>query len=233
MSDLTHEHEQALQMNGAKFNLTIEETKYTWPEQYITLKELLHLAELPENAELYIAVDEPWKDELVTTEHKINLGRPEIERFFVKRDLKLTINEKNYDWHRQFINRKQLVRLGDLDPKNEIFLKILPPGKDELITNESRINLALPGAEHFYSKKAETLVTIIVNGTPQKWDKEEISFKEVIIIAFGNYIDRPTMVYTVAFEDGPNENPEGSMVKGTQVFVKNKMIFHATATDKS
>ncbi len=41
------------------------------------------------------------------------------------------------------------------------------------------------------------------------------------------------MVYTVAYEDGPKQNPEGSMNKNQDVFVKNKMIFHATATDKS
>ena len=57
--------------------------------------------------------------------------------------------------------------------------------------------------------------------------------QEVIILAYGTYIDKPTMVYTVAYEDGPKENLEGSMLKGTSVFAKNKMIFHATATDKS
>ena len=41
------------------------------------------------------------------------------------------------------------------------------------------------------------------------------------------------MVYTVAYEDGPKQNPEGSMLKDSVVFVKNEMIFHATATDKS
>jgi hypothetical protein len=41
------------------------------------------------------------------------------------------------------------------------------------------------------------------------------------------------MVYTVAYEDGPKQNPEGSMLKGAIVFVKDKMIFHATATDRS
>ena len=74
---------------------------------------------------------------------------------------------------------------------------------------------------------------IIVNGSPKNWEKNKIDFKEVIILAFGTYVDKPTMVYTVAYEDGPKQNPEGSMLKDSVVFVKNEMIFHATATDKS
>lgn len=82
-------------------------------------------------------------------------------------------------------------------------------------------------------KEKDHEVVIIVNGSPKKWNKKQITFQEVIILAFGTYIDKPTMVYTVAYEDGPKENPEGSMTKDSVVFVKNKMIFHATATDKS
>lgn len=74
---------------------------------------------------------------------------------------------------------------------------------------------------------------IIVNGTPKNWDKPKIEFKDVIVLAFGSYVDKPTMVYTVAYEDGPKQNPEGSMQKDSVVFVKDEMIFHATATDKS
>jgi hypothetical protein len=76
-------------------------------------------------------------------------------------------------------------------------------------------------------------IKIIVNGTLKSWESKQISFKELIILVYGNYIDNPTMVYTVAYEDGPKENREGSMIKDSVVYVKNKMIFHATAADKS
>ena len=74
---------------------------------------------------------------------------------------------------------------------------------------------------------------MIVNGKPKEYSKNKISFEEVIKLAFGEYIDRPTMVYTVGYEDGPKQNPEGSMKRGESVRVKDQMIFHATATDKS
>ena len=148
-----------------------------------------------------------------------------------KNVLHFTLNGKEYQWHEQYITGADVRKLGNIPKEDEIFLKIKEPWKDELITDDTKVDLARPGLEHFFSKPKE--VIIVVNGTPHKWEKLKISFKEVIILAYGQYIDKTTMVYTVAYEDGPKQNPEGSMYAGQEVFVKNKMIFHATATDKS
>ncbi|MBK8609371.1 MAG: multiubiquitin domain-containing protein [Chitinophagaceae bacterium] len=143
------------------------------------------------------------------------------------------MNKKEYDWDDQFGTGRQLRELGEVKPEEDIFLEGDSSDEYETIDDDTKIDLARPGIEHFISKEIIVEITIIVNGTPKKWRKKKITFVEVIIEAFGKYIDKPTMVYTVAYEDGPKQNPEGSMVKGSSVFVKNKMIFHATATDKS
>ncbi|NOU48059.1 MAG: hypothetical protein HOO86_13500 [Bacteroidales bacterium] len=145
--------------------------------------------------------------------------------------LYLIINKKRYEWHQEYITGIEIRELGNIPPDEEIFLAIKKPWEDESIPNDKQVNLARPEIEHFYSNPKE--VIIVVNGTPHKWEKPRISFKEVIILAFGQYINKPTMVYTVAYEDGPKHNPEGSMFADQEVFVINKMIFHATATDKS
>lgn len=148
-----------------------------------------------------------------------------------KRVLELTINGKKYEWNQQYITGAEIRRLGYIAKDEEVFLSVRKPWEDELIPDDKQVNLARPEIEHFYSKVKE--VTIVVNGTPHQWVKEKISFKEVIILAFGQYIDKSTMVYTVAYEDGPRQNPEGSMFAGQEVFVKHKIIFNASATDKS
>ncbi len=150
-----------------------------------------------------------------------------------KHVLQFTLNGKHFDWHHQYITGAELRKLGNIPDEDDIFLKMKEPWKDELIADETRIDLARPEIEHFFSKEKDVEVVIIVNGTPKKWDKRQISFKDVIILAYGKYVDSPTLVYTVAYEDGPKQNPEGSMLKGDVVVVKNKMIFHASATDKS
>ena len=149
-----------------------------------------------------------------------------------KRVLHLTINSKNYEWKQEYITGAQIRKLGNMLPDEDIFL-VIKGWPDESILDDKEVNLARPGLEHFYSKEKCVEIIIIVNGEQKKWGKKKISFKEVIILAFGSYDENPNIVYTVAYEDGPKENPESSMTKGSEVCVKNKMIFHATATDKS
>jgi hypothetical protein len=81
--------------------------------------------------------------------------------------------------------------------------------------------------------KDKVMVTLIVNGEEKGWNEKEISFKQVIILAFGTYNEDPRICYTVNYSRGPGQNKEGSMVKGDVVRVKNKMVFNATSTDKS
>lgn len=143
----------------------------------------------------------------------------------------LIINGKLFEWHQPNITGAEIKNLGQIAKEDELFMENRKPKEDDLIPDEKKVNLARPEIEQFYSKAKE--VIIVVNGTPHKWTKEKISFKEVIVLAFGQYIDKPTIVYTVAYEDGPKQNPEGSMFTDQEVFVKNKIIFNATATDKS
>lgn len=79
----------------------------------------------------------------------------------------------------------------------------------------------------------EKEVTIVVNGREKQWSEKEISFEQVVKLAFDNYVDNGTTLYTVTYKRGQGEKSEGSMVKGDVVKVKDKMIFNVTATDKS
>jgi hypothetical protein len=75
--------------------------------------------------------------------------------------------------------------------------------------------------------------TLIVNGREKVWLKREITFTEVVELAFDNMSDNPNITYTVTYTRGHGNKPEGTLVKGEEIKVKEKMIFNATATDKS
>lgn len=147
-----------------------------------------------------------------------------------RQPLKLTINKEIFEWHQQYILGAEIRKLGRIGPDELIYLAIKKPWEDELIQDDSRVNLARPEIEHFFSKKT---VTLIVNGTPHEWGKPTICFDDVVRLAYPNAAPSPTRVYTVTYDRGPKENPEGSMVKGDCVCVKDKMIFNVTETDKS
>lgn len=76
-------------------------------------------------------------------------------------------------------------------------------------------------------------VTLIVNTREKKWDKPQISFEEVVILAFGSYSQDPNVIYTVTFSHGPKPKNEGTLVRGQSVMVKNRMIFNVSQTNKS
>lgn len=77
-------------------------------------------------------------------------------------------------------------------------------------------------------------VTIIVNGEEKSWEKkDEISFEEVVILAFGSYVNNGQVEYTVTYKRGQGNKPEGSLVQGQSVKVKDKMIFNVSQTNRS
>ena len=77
-------------------------------------------------------------------------------------------------------------------------------------------------------------VTIIVNGEPKTIAKEELTFQEIVSLAYdGNPPQGENWVFTVTYRKGHGQKPEGSLVDGQTVKVKDGMVFNVTATDKS
>lgn len=76
-------------------------------------------------------------------------------------------------------------------------------------------------------------LTIIVNTQKKDWDRERISYEEVVKLAFPSDPKDDNIVYTVDYSRGPHGHQEGSLVKGQSVPVKDGMIFNVTKTSKS
>lgn len=73
-------------------------------------------------------------------------------------------------------------------------------------------------------------IIIIVNAREKKWPKEEITFDEVVELAFGSISADPNVVYSVTYK---MHGKEGALVKGGSVIVLNGTIFNVTQTNKS
>lgn len=76
-------------------------------------------------------------------------------------------------------------------------------------------------------------VTIIVNAREKVWTEREISFDQVVKLAFPTPPPGANIVYTVTYRRGQGRKPEGTLTEGELVKVKDGMIFNVTATDKS
>jgi Multiubiquitin len=77
--------------------------------------------------------------------------------------------------------------------------------------------------------------TVIVNGREKTVTSKELTFAQVVALAFESPPTGPNILFTITYRKGDNEHkPEGTMVEGGDpVKVKDGMIFNVTATDKS
>ena len=76
------------------------------------------------------------------------------------------------------------------------------------------------------------LVTIIVEGTPHEWPKEEITYAEVITLEDPQYPQHPERVYSVTFERA-HGNKKGVLSPGSSAKVKEGMVFYVKDTGES
>lgn len=76
-------------------------------------------------------------------------------------------------------------------------------------------------------------VTIVVEGTPHEWPKGEITYVEVVTLEVPDYAQHPDINYTVMFERGQGNKPEGTLAPGASVKVKDGMIFNVSPTGQS
>jgi len=84
------------------------------------------------------------------------------------------------------------------------------------------------------SQEKDKEVTIIVNASEKIWDKKtDITYEEVVCLAFGACSTDPNVVYTVSYSRGHSPRQEGAMVKGDSVKVKKGMVFNVSQTNKS
>lgn len=74
---------------------------------------------------------------------------------------------------------------------------------------------------------------IIVNGRPRKVTQSELSFDEVVRLAFANPHTGPDWEYTVTYSRGQSPKHEGTLTAGNSVPVKDGMVFNVTETNKS
>ena len=78
-------------------------------------------------------------------------------------------------------------------------------------------------------------VAIIVNGRERVVVSPdgEVSFDEVVRLAFDPPPSGPNIVFTVSYRNGAGRPPDGRLVEGQRVKIQDGTVFNASFTDKS
>jgi hypothetical protein len=122
-----------------------------------------------------------------------------------------------------------LYVLGKIGGHRELFREVSGDQEDELVPNDGA-PVRLKKDEHFYSERD---FHIIVNARPKVVTERVLSFDQIVKLAFENPPSGPNIMFTITYRNGPPKNPEGSLLEGQSVKIKDKMVFNVTPTDKS
>lgn len=105
------------------------------------------------------------------------------------------------------------------------------PGRPSVTPREGA-TMSTP--EQAASAEKTKTVTVVVNGESKVVDKkEELTFDEVVDLAFNPRPVGQEIVYEITYWRGHGNKPEGHLVEGGTVKVKDGMVFNVHYTDKS
>lgn len=142
--------------DGRELPLQIEGKPYKWPHQYITGSEIKKLGHLPADSIVLLAIKRPWEDEIINDDTRVNLARPEVETFFVRKKgehvlVEIFINDKKYEVKRGKHTVAELKKLAGIPAADE--LEELIDGTLTPLMDDGTV--LIKGCEQFFSHKRD------------------------------------------------------------------------------
>lgn len=175
--------------------------------------------------------------------HEIEALRPteladlkKADRFFVIRSdatYSFFVDGLSMVWPKKTLAGRYIKNLAGKEGTDIELLLERDDQPDKIIGDDELVRLSGDGVEKLKTRPAAAGVTIIVEGTPHPWTKNKISYDEVVTLEVPDYALHPDITYSVKYTGGPGNKPEGTLVKGESVRVKDGMVFSVSETGQS
>ena len=75
--------------------------------------------------------------------------------------------------------------------------------------------------------------SIIVNGRRKTVEDEELSFDQVVALAFADPPSGQYICFTITYRGAGGRKPEGTLIEGESVKLRDGAVINVTVTDKS
>jgi hypothetical protein len=133
--------------------------------------------------------------------------------------------------HDHALAEEMLRRVGKDTSEGWVLYEVIH-GKEGRLEPDQTVHFRRHGLERFHTRQ-ET-VWVIVNGRRKEVHGHRLTFEQVVALAFPTAPPGENIIYTVAYRNGGDpKHPEGSLIAGASVKIKDGTIFDVTATDKS
>ena len=75
--------------------------------------------------------------------------------------------------------------------------------------------------------------SIVINGREKTVEDEELTFDQVVALAFDDPPTGEFICFTITFRNAGGRKPEGTLTEGESVKVRDGTVINVTVTDKS
>lgn len=236
MSNTPETNEKHDRRHGRRFFLN--GSRHQVPDNPISLSELRSMTDpaIPSGHEIWRDVDGGQDERLdescvleICVRDVFYSSGPDGAR---PRDITIVINDVEVIAPAVSLTGTQLRELGAVPVGHRLFRDV-DGSRDERIGDNETVTLR-HGAE-FYSKQHKPF-HIVVNGrekTDDDLEDRDLTFDEVIALAFENPPTGANVCFSVTYRKGASNRPEGILVAGESVKAKKGMVFNVTNTTKS
>lgn len=162
----------------------------------------------------------------------VDLRASGIERFLTfrsDRSFRFQLDDRIFEWGAPRISGLVLKQLAGVDPNTHKLWQDRPGGHDQPIGDSDLANLQASGVERFHTERLG--YTIVVNGDPEYWRADQITYDEVVHLAFPDGPFGGNIRYNVLWTKPDGQ--EGALRRGHRVTVVEGMSFDVRNTDKS
>ena len=87
--------------------------------------------------------------------------------------------------------------------------------------------------ENQLDRPNDKMFLITVNGRQRQVERDELSFDELVDLAFDDPARGPQIVFTITFREAGGRIPEGEIDEGQRLKVRDGTIINVTRTDQS
>lgn len=173
---------------------------------------------------------------LIPPNELIDVAPGEVPAFRVHRDgglFHLKVDGRIWEWGSPAIRESDIREILCLPDDRSLFLS---SAGGDAIRRGGMIDLTgdwVPAIVSGEMPPEQVTVPVVVNGRTQQLLTREVSFEDVVSMAFPQASDLTKGMFTVTFRGGPAERPEGSLVPSQTIKSTRGTVIHVTATDKS
>ncbi|MGD8450528.1 MAG: multiubiquitin domain-containing protein [Phycisphaerae bacterium] len=215
------------------YTLTMDGQTYQSADPVLTGRQLLELAgRTPVEEHVVLHFGEGRQLEDIDLEETVDLQEPGRERFLTfcaDRLFNFELNGQRQPWGADSIAESTLRHIAGVGHHGRVWLERRNQ-EDLLLQPGQEVSLDRRGLERFYT---ERVLTIIVNGRRKTVEQRTLTFRELLTLAFDPVPEGANWLFTATYRNGPPCNPEGTLIEGQSVHIRNGMVFNVTATDKS